>query len=137
MAGEGAITKINEKRKQPLTELQEAALLNYANNGFTDIRKAFIDAGYSPNNVNVAIRALKDEILEMAEMILVSSAPGAANTLVRVMTAEDQVPQASNKLDAAKTILDRIGLGKKEQMDVNHNVTGGLMILPGKHDLGD
>ena len=38
------------------------------------------------------------------------------------------------RLQAAQTILDRVGLGKTERVDVNHNVQGGLFILPAKQE---
>jgi hypothetical protein len=48
------------------------------------------------------------------------------------MESEDPVPQASVRLQAAQTILDRVGLGKSDRLDVTHNVQGGLFILPAK-----
>jgi hypothetical protein len=42
---------------------------------------------------------------------------------------------ANVKLQAAQTILDRVGLGKKERLDVNHNVSGGIFILPEKQTI--
>ena len=51
------------------------------------------------------------------------------------MTAADAIPQANVKLQAAQTVLDRVGLGKTERVDVNHNVQGGIFILPEKHTI--
>jgi hypothetical protein len=48
------------------------------------------------------------------------------------MSTEHSVPQANIKVQAAQTILDRVGVTKKERLDVNHNVTGGIFILPEK-----
>lgn len=126
------IQRLNNKRKKPLTEMQEQALRNFVANGYTDIRQALLDAGYSPNNLTVAARSLKSEMIELAEELLVSSAPRAAVTITGIMTSDEAVSQASNKLDAAKTVLDRIGLGKKDQLDVHHEVSGGIAILPPK-----
>jgi hypothetical protein len=39
------------------------------------------------------------------------------------------------KLQAAQTILDRVGLGKQDRMEVNHNVGGGIFILPEKQTI--
>ena len=48
------------------------------------------------------------------------------------MTADSSIPQANVKLQAAQTILDRVGLGKQDRVEVNHNVKGGIFILPEK-----
>lgn len=118
-------------RKSPLTELQQKALANVVDNPL-DVKQAFLDAGYDTKSVHAAIRALKDEIIELAEMQLVTDAAAATHTIRKIMLAEEAIPMASQKLDASKTVLDRIGLGKKQEMDVNHNVSGGLFILPAK-----
>jgi hypothetical protein len=51
------------------------------------------------------------------------------------MTSDDSIPQANVKLQAAQTILDRVGLGKQDRMEVNHNVNGGIFILPEKETI--
>jgi len=48
------------------------------------------------------------------------------------MSTADAMPQANVKLQAAQTILDRVGLGKQERMSIDHNVSGGIFILPEK-----
>ena len=52
-----------------------------------------------------------------------------------VLTTNKPIPQANVKVQAAQTILDRVGLGKKERLDVNHNVQGGIFILPEKETI--
>ena len=42
------------------------------------------------------------------------------------------IPQASQKLNAAQTILDRVGVAKTDRVQVDHNVQGGIFILPEK-----
>ena len=51
------------------------------------------------------------------------------------MKSNKPVPQANNKLQAAQTILDRAGVVKTDKLDVNHNVSGGIFILPEKHTI--
>jgi hypothetical protein len=51
------------------------------------------------------------------------------------MKSDKPVPQANNKLQAAQTILDRAGVVKTDKLDVNHNVSGGIFILPEKHTI--
>ncbi len=71
-------------------------------------------------------------LIELASHILAQSAPKAAIKLVDVMDSEEPIPQASVRLQAAQTILDRIGLGKTERMNIDHKVSGGVFILPEK-----
>ena len=49
-----------------------------------------------------------------------------------MLDTDRPIPQASNKLQAAQAILDRVGVVKQEKVNVDHNVTGGLFILPQK-----
>jgi len=51
------------------------------------------------------------------------------------MNSNKPVPQANNKLAAAQTILDRAGVVKTDKLDVNHNVSGGIFILPEKQTI--
>ncbi len=79
------------------------------------------------------ISALKDEIIDLATNVLANSAPEAAFKLVDIMNTNRPIPQIANKLQAAQTILDRVGVVKKERIDVNHNASmGGVFILPAK-----
>tara|TARA_R100000781_G_scaffold24275_3_gene17978 strand:- start:3856 stop:4296 length:441 start_codon:yes stop_codon:yes gene_type:complete len=88
-------------------------------------------AGYAGNHYQV-IRSLKHEIVELASDVLAREAPSAAFKLVEMMGSSTAVPQANVKLQAAQTILDRVGVTKKEKLDVNHTVTNSVFILPEK-----
>jgi len=91
-------------------------------------------AGYSGNHYQV-IQSLKKEIVDLATNVLAREAPRAAFKLVEVMSSTDAIPQANIKLQAAQTILDRVGVSKTERIDVNHNVSGGIFILPEKETI--
>jgi|TARA_R110002096_G_scaffold272623_4_gene466373 hypothetical protein len=99
-----------------------------------DIHAAGELAGYSPSSVYGAVKTLKTEILDMAESILAQSAPKAALKLVDIMESNTPIPQANIRIQAAQTILDRVGLGKTERLDVNVSAGGGLFILPAKQE---
>ena len=88
-------------------------------------------AGYSGNHYQI-IKSLRQEIVDLASDVLAREAPTAAFKLVDVMQSETAIPQANVKLQAAQTILDRVGLGKQDRMEVNYNVGGGIFILPEK-----
>ncbi len=52
------------------------------------------------------------------------------------MESKRPIVQANNKLAAAQTLLDRVGVGKIERVDVNHNVnSGGIFLMPDKEPL--
>ena len=119
-----------KSRKKELTEMQQIFLDNVVTTG-GDLKKAAELAGYKGNHYQV-IQSLKDELVDMAQKLLAHNAPKAAMKLVEVMESDRPVPQASSKLQAAQTILDRVGVAKTERLNIDHNVSGGLFILPQK-----
>ena len=116
-----------------LTEKQQSFLEHLVEQG-GDPKKAAELAGYNSGHYQV-VKSLKKEILDLAEGILAQSAPKAALKLVEVMNSDVPIPQANMRLQAAQTILDRVGLGKTERLDVNHKSEGGLFILPSKKEV--
>ena len=94
-----------------LTEKQQSFLDNLVFCG-GDAKKAADIAGYAPNSYTTVVKSLKTEILNLAEGILAQSAPKAALKLVQVMDSDEPIPQANMRLQAAQTVLDRVGLGK-------------------------
>jgi len=120
------------KRNKELTEKQQKFLdCLITTNG--NPKKAAEMAGYSGNHYQV-ISSLKEEVIDLATNVLANSAPEAAFKLVDIMNTDKPMPQIQNKLQAAQAILDRVGVVKKERLDVNHNVTGGVFILPEKKE---
>ena len=120
-------------QKKKLTEKQQ----NFLNNIIEtkgNLKLSAELAGYSGNHYQV-IQSLKQEIVDLASDVLAREAPLAAFKLVEVLESDKALPQANVKLQAAQTILDRVGLGKKERLDVNHNVSGGIFILPEKQTI--
>ena len=116
-----------------LTEKQENFLSNLIETK-GNLKLSAELAGYSGNHYQI-IKSLRQEIVDLASNVLAREAPSAAFKLVEVMTSDTAMPQANVKLQAAQTILDRVGLGKQERMEVNHNVTGGIFILPEKETI--
>lgn len=122
------------KMRKELTVKQQNFLDNLMTTG-GDLRKAAELSGYAENGHWQVAKALKHEIIEMASGILAQSAPKAAMKLVKIMDSDEPIPQASVRMQAAQTILDRTGLGKKDSLDINHKVEGGLFILPAKEEI--
>ena len=90
-------------------------------------------AGYAEGSYLQVIKSLKNEIIDLATQILAQSAPKAALKLVHVMESDEPIPQANVKLQAAQTILDRIGVSKPDKLDISVDDSGGsLFILPAK-----
>ena len=120
--------------KKELTVKQQGFLDHLVNTG-GDPKEAAVLAGYAENGHWQVAHALKNEIIELASNILAQSAPKAAMKLVDIMDSNTPIPQASVRIQAAQTILDRIGLGKKDTLEINHKVEGGLFILPAKEEI--
>ena len=124
----------NNTRKRELTEKQQS-FLNHLVETQGDAKEAAKLAGYSSHYHHV-VKTLKSEILELTQEVLANSAPKAAFKLVEIMDSKRPIIQANNKLAAATTLLDRVGVSKVDRVDVNHNVnTGGIFLMPDKKPL--
>ena len=123
-------TYLQEKKDRNLTDKQQAFLDHLVETG-GDFKKSAELAGYSGNHYQV-LKSLKEEVVDLASDVLAREAPTAAFKIIEVMKSNKPVPQANNKLQAAQTILDRVGVSKTDRIDVNHNTGGGIFILPEK-----
>jgi hypothetical protein len=120
--------------KKELT-IKQQSFLDFLVETGGDPKQAAELAGYAPNSYWQVVKALKHEIIDMASSILAHSAPKAAMKLVHVLDSDQPLPQANIKLQAAQTILDRVGLAKADRLDVNHKVEGGIFVLPAKEEV--
>ena len=128
-------TYLQEKNNsKQLTEKQQK-FLDYLIETNGNPKEAAELAGYSTGSHYQVVKALKNEIIDLATDVLANSAPEAAFKLVDIMKTDRPIPQIANKLQAAQTILDRVGVTKKERLEVNHNTSGGVFILPAKKDV--
>lgn len=124
---------LTETKKRNLTEKQQLFLDNIvATEG--DFKKSAELAGYSGNHYQI-LKSLKQEVVDLASDVLARSAPKAAFKLIEMIDSDRPVPQASQKLAAAQTILDRVGVSKTDRVEVNHNVQGGIFVLPAKDEV--
>tara|TARA_R100001509_G_C4802659_1_gene193634 strand:- start:268 stop:699 length:432 start_codon:yes stop_codon:yes gene_type:complete len=121
------------KKEKNLTEKQQLFLDKIIETK-GDLSKASELAGYS-GNYHQVLKSLKEEVIDLASDVLARSAPQAAFKLLDVLNSDKPISQANNKLQAAQTILDRVGLGKSDRVQVDHNVSGGIFILPEKEIL--
>ena len=123
---------VTQEKTKELTDQQKTflnALFGEAN-GIPKIAGEI--AGYSEHSYPKVVKSLKDEILQRAEEVMASYSPKATMGLVKAMDEDGSVPGASIRVEAAKQILDRVGLTKKEKLDVNLKSISGIFILPPK-----
>ena len=114
-----------------LTDKQAAFLEALLGEARGNIRLAMDMAGYSKSTKTTEVVApLKEEITERAGMMLAMNAPKAAFGIVDVLD-DPSALGARNAISAAREVLDRTGLVKKEQVEVSGNA-GGIFILPPK-----
>ena len=126
---DSAITKT---QKRNLTDMQEKFLDVLFGEAKGNPREAARLAGYSSHSYPKVIRNLKKEITELAETHLSTHSAQAATRLITLLDEDGTTPQASIRLAAANSILDRVGIIKKDQIDVNMKALHGIFILPAK-----
>ena len=125
-------SSITKTQKRNLTDMQEKFLDVLFAEARGNPREAARLAGYSENSYSKVIRNLKKEITELAENHLSTHSAQAANRLIALLDEDGTTPQASIRLAAANSILDRVGLVKKDQLDINMKALHGIFILPAK-----
>lgn len=127
----------NSDKKRKLTEQQQSFLAALATSAKGNINIALQEAGYADSSKSNVIDTLKDEIIDVATKILAKSAPIASQKLVEILESDDPIPQVNAKLQAAQTLLDRVGISKRDKLDVNHTIASGIFIIPQKEELID
>ena len=125
------------EKKRELNEQQQKFLDALAHEAKGNIKQALAIAGYAETSQSNIVSSLKDEIVEVATKILAKSAPMASQKLVEILMSDDPIPQVGAKLQAAQTLLDRVGVAKRDKLDVTHTAASGIFILPNKEQLID
>ena len=95
-------------------------------------KKAGEIAEYAPSSYPKVVKALKDEIIERAEYSLALHSAKAVKGLVDALDEDGKTPGVIIRMEAAKQLLDRIGLVKKDKIDITAQVAHGIFILPAK-----
>lgn len=125
------MTFLAQDKKKELTEQQQKFLDALFGEAEGDAAVAGQLAGYAPSSYPSIVRNLKEEIIERAEHVLALYAPKAAHTLGKSLTTGATELGANIRLQAAEKILDRVGISKKERLEIN-SVGNSLFILPAK-----
>ena len=123
---------IIQTQKKGLTDTQEKFLDALFGEAKGNPKKAGELAGYSDHSYPKVVRSLKSEIVSRAEGYLATHSAKAATKMVDMLEEDGTTPHAAIRLEAAKQILDRIGIAKKEKIDINMKAVHGLFILPAK-----
>ena len=127
----GVVSQQERKRGKEYTPKQKKFLTLFTKAGFKKPQECAKEAGFGGGYWQL-ISSLKEDIKEISEAMLIGSAPEAALTITDLMVGDKMVPNAQTKLQAAKEVLDRSGVVRNEKIDINHNVTGGIFLLPVK-----
>jgi hypothetical protein len=125
-------SSITKTQKRNLTDMQEKFLDVLFGEARGNPREAAKIAGYSAHSYPKVVRNLRKEITELAELHLSTHSAKAATRLITLLDEDGTSPQASIRLAAANSILDRVGITKKDQLDINMKAVHGIFILPAK-----
>ena len=123
LARNGSKKELNEKQKV----FVEALVANGGN-----VSAALVEADYSESSRTHLMKNLSEEIIERAQSVLAANSIRAATNLVNAMDEDGSVPRSDVRLKAAESVLNRVGVGRKDT--VEHNVTAlhGIVLLPSK-----
>ena len=114
------------------SEKQLAFLESMAGDAQGNIGKAIRMAGYGDSvSARDVVPYLQDELIAIAEHILAYNAPKAAFGMAGVLD-DPTALDAKNSVAAAKEVLDRVGIVKKEKLEVSSEDGNGIFILPAK-----
>ena len=128
---------IMQAPKKSLTDSQEKFLDALFGEARGNPKKAGELAGYSEHSYPKVVRNLKQEIISRAENYLATHSAKAASKMVDMLDEDGTTPHANIRMEAAKQILDRIGIVKKDQLDINMKALHGIFILPAKDKLDE
>ena len=124
---------MNNLQKREFTKKQIVFLDNLIDNG-GNVTKAMEIAGYHKDSRSNLINSVKHEIVERTRQHLASSSVQAASRLIEGLDADGTIPsgQMDIRMKAAAEILDRAGIGKRQEMDIKGQILHGVVMLPAK-----
>jgi len=118
-----------------MTELQEKFLDALLGEARGNVTRAAEIVGCHPAYGFSLVQKFKDKIIQRAEEILALHAPQAAFGMVDALNGKSSGPSSGKiRLEAAKQILDRAGIVKKDELKVDVGNKGAIIIFPAKND---
>lgn len=121
-------------KTKKLTDKQQKFLDNLFGEAEGNPLRAMELAGYVSIRFHDLLEALHDEIIKKAEQYIAMHAPAAAMGLAGILLGTDDKPNTNARMEAARQILDRAGIVKKDKMDINIDSEKGIFIFPRKAD---
>ncbi len=126
--------------KKNLTQKQDNFLTALFSNG-GNISEALKTAKYSHHSRKDVLASLKEEIAERTKVMLSGAAVKAADNIIKTMDVDVDAEIPTNRLElryrAAGDVLDRIGITKRQQIDVSGEIKHGIVLLPSKKPMVD
>ena len=119
------------EKKKELTDKQKSFLSHLFETG-GNINVALDKAGYSKTSRSMVLKTLSDEIIAAAKTEMAAHSVTAINRVVEGMNDVGEHPRAELRLKAAQTLLDRVGLGKQEKVEVEGKMLHGVVLMPAK-----
>ena len=125
------------KQDKEYTDKQLAFLEALGTTSQGNIRGAMREAGYSETtHQKEVLGSLSDEIIALANNILSTHSVKAAFGLVGVLD-DPTAMGAKNSIMAATQVLDRVGVVKREKLEVTTDQSGLFILPPKKADESD
>ena len=118
--------------KQPQNE-QQKEFLDLIIRG-ASVPHAAEEADYTLNYAYNLASKYKDYVLDGVQGLMYLSAVKAGNVVVGSMDSDGSVPDGKLRLDAAKDVLDRVGLSKQDRVKLEVEGQQKVFILPAKED---
>jgi len=127
------MNQIIPNKKKELTPKQQKFLDVLFNNG-GQVMSAIEEAGYSSDSRGWLMKSVKDEIIDRAKTQLAGSSVKAVNRLHEGLDADGTIPsgQMDVRMKAASEILDRAGISKRQEINIEGQVLHGVVMLPAK-----
>ena len=121
--------------KRKLTEKQASFLDALFENG-GKISEAMRTAGYNTSRSKL-MQSMREEIAARTKDYLAVNGVKAATRIVEGLDADGTTPlnQMDMRMKAAESILDRIGVSKKQTQEITGQVVHGVVLLPAKTNL--
>ncbi len=118
----------------PQQELYLAYLFDGESDTKGDSLKSCVAAGYSKEYHSQLLKVLREEIKMRTLDALSSQAPKAVMQLIKSLDEDGSTPRGEVRLKAAESILDRMGAGKQQSMDITSKdeSISPLFVLPSK-----
>jgi hypothetical protein len=119
--------------KKDLTKKQETFLDNLFSNG-GNVIEAMEVAKYHPSSRSNLLRSVRNEIIERTKSSLSGAAAKSVKRIEEALDADGTIPtsQMETRMKAATDILDRVGVGKRQEIDIRAEVIHGVVLLPAK-----